>query len=132
MNYLLDTHALLWNLISTKKLSTKVKKIILNPTSSIFVSTVSLWEISLKYRIGKLELEGKNPEEIPGAIKSSGFNILNLDEDTAATFYKFPVSKNQDPFDLILAWQAITKDYCLVTKDVDFTGYKNYVLQTIW
>ena len=132
MNYLLDTHTLLWNLISTKKLSTQVKKIISNPQLSIFISTVSLWEISLKYRIGKLELEGKNPEEIPGAIKSSGFNILNLDEDTAATFYKFPVSKNQDPFDLMLAWQAITNDYTLATNDLGFADYKNYGLKVVW
>ncbi|OGH18001.1 MAG: hypothetical protein A3F31_02590 [Candidatus Levybacteria bacterium RIFCSPHIGHO2_12_FULL_38_12] len=132
MNYLLDTHTLLWNLISTKKLSTQVKKIISNPQSSIFISTVSLWEISLKYRIGKLELEGKNPEEIPGAIKSLGFNILNLDEDTAATFYKFPVSKNQDPFDLMLAWQAIRKDLLLLTKDPDFAGCRKHDLKIIW
>lgn len=132
MNYLLDTHALLWNLISTKKLSKQVKKIISNPQSSIFISTVSLWEISLKYRIGKLELEGKNPGEIPGAIKSSGFSILNLDEDTAATFYKFPVSKNQDPFDLMLAWQAISGDFVLLTRDPGFNSYSKYGLKTVW
>lgn len=132
MNYLLDTHVLLWNLISTKKLSTKVKKIILNLQSNIFISTVSLWEISLKYRIGKLELEGKNPEEIPAAIKSLGFNILNLDEYTAATFYKFPVDKNQDPFDLMLAWQAIIKDFTLFTKDPDFASFGKYGLKTAW
>lgn len=132
MNYLLDTHVLLWNLISTKKLSTKVKKIISNQQSNIFISTVSLWEISLKYRIGKLKLEGKDPEEIPGAVKSLGFNILNLDEDTAASFYKFPVYKNQDPFDLMLAWQAITKDYTLLTKDPDFASFIGYGLKTAW
>ncbi len=132
MNYLLDTHTLLWNLISTKKLSIKVKKIISNPQSDIFISTVSLWEISLKYRIGKLDLEGKNPEEIPGAIKSSGFNILNLDEDTAVTFYKFPELKNQDPFDLMLAWQAISGDFVLLTKDPGFRSFSNYGLKTIW
>lgn len=149
MNYLLDTHALLWNLVSTKKLSTTVKKIISNLHSNIFISTVSLWEISLKYRIGKLELKGKNPEEIPSAVKSLGFNILNLDEDTAATFYKlslktsfeskayklvykFPVYKNQDPFDLMLAWQAIIKDYTLLTKDPDFSSFIGYGLKTAW
>mgnify|MGYP001560533743 CR=1 FL=1 len=132
MSYLLDTHTLLWNLVATKKLSTPVKKIISNPQESIFVSIVSLWEISLKYRIGKLALKGKNPGEIPGAIKSLGFNILDLDEDTAATFYKFPVSNNKDPFDLMLVWQAISQDYVLLTKDPDFKSYKKYGLKTIW
>ncbi len=132
MNYLLDTHTLLWNLVSPKKLSIPVKKIISNPKLNLFISTVSLWEISLKYRIGKLELNGKNPEEIPGAIKSLGFYILGLDEDAAATFYKFPVSKNKDPFDLMLAHQAITYNYILVTNDPGFTDYKNYGLKTVW
>lgn len=132
MNYLLDTHTLLWNLISTKKLSTEAREIILNPQSSIFISTISLWEISLKYRIGKLELKGKNPEEIPAAVKSSGFSILNLDEETAATFYKFPISKNQDPFDLMLAWQAISGDFVLLTRDPDFKSYSKYGLKTVW
>lgn len=132
MNYLLDTHTLLWNLINTKKLSTQVKKILSNPQSGIFISIISLWEISLKYRIGKLELEGKNPDEIPGAIKESGFNILNLDEDTAATFFRFPISKNQDPFDLMLAWQAISKDFVLLTKDPEFKSYNKYGLKTVW
>ena len=132
MNYLLDTHTLLWDLINTKKLSTQVKKILSNPESGIFISTISLWEISLKYRIGKLELEGKNPDEIPGAAKASGFNILTMDEDVAATFFRFPISKNQDPFDLMLAWQAISKDFVLLTKDPEFKSYNKYGLKIIW
>lgn len=132
MNYLLDTHALLWNLVSAKKLSAQVKDIVLNPESNIFISAVSLWEISLKYRIGKLKLTGKNPEEIPGAVKSLGFNILDLNADTAATFYKFPISKNKDPFDLMLAWQAINGNLVLLSADTGFDDYQKQGLKRVW
>lgn len=42
------------------------------------------------------------------------------------------MSKNRDPFDLLLAWQAITEDYTLLTKDADFTNYEKYGLKIVW
>jgi PIN domain nuclease of toxin-antitoxin system len=53
MKYLLDTHALIWALTETGKLSKTVKSILVNSNDQIIVSTISFWEISLKIFIGK-------------------------------------------------------------------------------
>lgn len=132
MNYLLDTHILLWILFSPDKLSAKLKDILSDPKSEKFVSAISVWEISLKYKIGKIQLEKRVPSEIPNAVLSMGFNFLDLDSYTASTFYKLPRLKNKDPFDRMLAWQAISKDYYLLTKDPDFSNYKVPGLKVVW
>lgn len=132
MTYLLDTHVLLWNLVLTKSLSEKVRNILLDPESNIFVSAISLWEISLKYRIGKLKLKGKLPGEIPAALTNLGFNFLNLYPITASTFFKLPRVKNRDPFDNMLAWQAIGENFTLLSKDKGFDDYQRQGLKRVW
>src|SRR3989339_395130 len=122
MNYLLDTHTLIWALVSPEKLSLKVKKIILDNTS--WISVVSFWEISLKYTIGKLNLQNVKPDEIRESSIKTGFTVLDLDSETAATFYKLPRIKNKDPFDLMLAWQAISGNFTLLSKDKGFDIYR--------
>ena len=62
-NYLLDTHYLLWALADTKKLSKEIKDIIVDPDNTIIVSSISFWEISLKYSLKKLTITGFTPEE---------------------------------------------------------------------
>ena len=133
MNYLLDTHILLWILFSKKFLSNPAKIVIFDPTSKIFISAISLWEISLKYRIGKLILKDKQPDQIPDAVEKMNFGILELNSDTASSFYKIPKIKiNKDPFDLMLAWQAICGKYTLISADKGFDDYKKYGLKRIW
>lgn len=132
MNYLLDTHTLLWMLIATNKLSQKVRAILLEPVSIKYVSTVSLWEISLKYRLGKIKIMGKKPDEIPGAVGSLGINFLNLDPITTSTFYQLPKVKNKDPFDRMIAWQAIKENFILLSKDKDLDQYQSSGLVRVW
>jgi PIN domain nuclease of toxin-antitoxin system len=55
VNYLLDTHILLWWLFNDPKLTPECQDIIRNPDNLILVSSVSAWEIATKYRIGKLQ-----------------------------------------------------------------------------
>lgn len=132
MNYLLDTHTLIWSIVYPDKLSPQVKKIIKSTDSSSWVSAVTFWEIALKFAIGKLNLKGTTPDELYKYSTSAGFVILDLKSETAASFYKLTRLKNKDPFDLMLAWQAITGDYTLVTNDSGFVDYKSYGLKTIW
>ncbi|MBI2017916.1 type II toxin-antitoxin system VapC family toxin [Candidatus Daviesbacteria bacterium] len=139
MNYLLDTHAFIWSLISPGKLSLKTKAIIKSKDNVSWVSAITFWEISLKYEIGKLDLKGTKPDELYKYATSAGFEIEDLQAETAATFYKLrrlrneqSSSSNKDPFDLMLAWQAITLDYTLVTNDSGFADYKDYGLKTVW
>lgn len=149
MNYLLDTHILIWSIVYPDKLSPKVKKIIRNKENTFWVSAITFWEIALKYAIGKLDLEGTTPNQLHEYSSDAGFVILDLTSETAASFYKLTFAKqrkapltilknkqsfstNKDPFDLMLAWQAISKDFVLVTKDSDLTSYSKYGLKTVW
>ena len=65
MNVLLDTHAFLWSLFTPEKLSKAAIRAIQSMHNDVAVSVVTFWEISLKYAIGKLELTGVMPEELP-------------------------------------------------------------------
>ena len=130
--YLLDTHTLLWLLFSDERLSTKVKNILLNSELEKSVSVISLWEISLKYRIGKLKLEEKTPDEIPPVIERFGYKMLVLGVRESSTFYKISKVKNKDPFDLTLAWQAINEKFVLLSKDKGFDDFKTQGLKRFW
>lgn len=132
MNYLIDTHLFLWVLFSPKKIPSVVKKILVDPQAVKSVSAVTFWEISLKFRLKKLELVGILPDGLLNQAQKIGFEVLNLDCETTSSFYKLPMIKNNDPFDRMLAWQAISKDLVLLTKDQDFNNYKKHGLKTIW
>ncbi len=117
MKILLDTHYLIWSLTDTKKISKKNKAIIISDKNDIFISTLSLWEISLKYSINKLEFKNITIDDFLPAIKKSGFNILPFDEEQAVSFYKLPKLKNKDPFDRMIIWQSIKNDIYLLSAD---------------
>lgn len=65
MSLLLDTHTLLWSLFEPKNLSLKAKTAISNRSNRIYVSNISLWEISLKFAIKKLTLNKIEPDALP-------------------------------------------------------------------
>ena len=132
MNYLLDTHVLLWTLIDHDKLSKKVKAIILNLEDQKWVSAISFWEISLKYAAGKLDIKGALPEDLLENTIKVGFELINLVPETAVSFYKLPKLRNKDPFDRMLAWQAINENFTLLSKDKGFDDYKSQGLKRIW
>jgi len=132
MNFLVDTHILLWIVFSPKKISKKTKTILLDPESTKFISIITFWEIALKFQLGKIDLKDIFPDDLLTVSKNSGFEFLNLEFETASTFYKLPLLKNKDPFDRMLAWQAICNNYILVTNDHEFALYHNHGLKTVW
>lgn len=131
MNYLVDTHIFLWSVFSPKKISKKVRDILIKGEFIKYVSLITFWEISLKYQLGKLQLKNILPDELPEIAKKSGFEILNLSAETVSSFYKLPKLKNKDPFDRMLAWQAISKDLSFLTQDQDFSHYEEQGLKII-
>lgn len=132
MKLIVDTHIFLWSLLSSKKISKRARAILLDPELNKHVSAITFWEISLKFALGKIDLTGIYPDNLPTIAKDVGFEILNLDSETASSFYKLPKKRNKDPFDRMLAWQAISKDLHLLTQDKDFADYKDQGLKIIW
>lgn len=132
MNYLVDTHVFLWAISAPERLSKKAKSLLLDVDSAKYISLITFWEISLKFSTGKLDLKEGLPSNMPFMAKRVGFEVLNLDIDTVSSFYKLPKLGNKDPFDRMLAWQAIRKNFYLLTKDQDFADYKDYGLKIVW
>lgn len=132
MNYLVDTHVLLWAIFESWKLSSRVKSLILNPENAIYVSLISFWEISLKYSLGKLDLGNIKPEDIPGISREAGFKTLRLSETDVASFYNLPRIGHKDPFDRLIIWQAINNDLILVSKDGRLSDYIDLGLSIAW
>jgi PIN domain nuclease of toxin-antitoxin system len=115
MKLLLDTHTLLWSIGKSKKLRQRVIAAIEDTQNDILVSAVSLWEIALKQRIGKLSVESYEGNDvindIPLYCKKMGFSLLSLDPIDALESSHLPQKEDhKDPFDRMLIYQCIRND----------------------
>ena len=131
MNVVIDTHILLWSLFDQDILKKKQREILLNEENDIFVSVISLCEISLKYGLDKLKIPDLKIVKIIPAIIESGFELLDLSPSEAISFHNLPRLKNEDPFDRMLIWQTISNNYQFVTQDKKIEEYQEYGLQII-
>ena len=133
MRYLLDTHTLLWSIGQSHRLSTAARDLIRDRANEIVVSTVSLWEISLKYAIGKLVLGSMAPDDVPMHCESLGLPIVPLDAGDASTYHTLPRTvEHRDPFDRMLVHQCIRMRARLVTRDARLACYEPYGLARLW
>lgn len=114
---LLDTHCFLWSLIEPNKLSPRLRKVIADTSNQIHLSTVTFWEISLKFAIGKLDLTGCTPDELVPAARRMGFTIVTPTAEEAAGFHRLPKKEHKDPFDRMLIWQCMQNGWTLLTHD---------------
>ena len=132
MSYLLDTHTFLWAASAPEKLPAKVRKIIEDASNDVFVSKLSFWEIALKFGLGKLDLKGSVPEQLPEAAVKMGFGILDIDADHVSSCHRLPRENHKDPFDRMLVWQAIQQKLVLVSKDKSLKDYERHGLSLVW
>lgn len=119
MRLLLDTHSLLWWLADDDALGVAARALLEDPANDIFVSSVSLWEIVVKVRVGKLTAD---IGEIVKATEAQGFNLLNIEADHLIGLAALPVH-HRDPFDHLLMAQAIAEDLVFLTEDAAASAY---------
>ncbi len=119
MKLLLDTHALLWWLADDRRLGRKARALIAEPAYDVFASVVSLWEIVVKRRIGKLEAD---IGQIERALGRDGFVRLPISAGHLAALALLP-DHHRDPFDHLLIAQAIVEDAVLVSDDLNMGRY---------
>lgn len=132
MIYLLDTHYVLWSLFKPDEIAEPVRQILENDTDTKLVSGINLWEISLQYSLGKLELVGTEPSEILDRLLEAGFIVAELESRLLATYHQLPRKHDhRDPFDRLLIWQAITNNYTLITHDKAIDQYRADGLQLL-
>ena len=128
MKILLDTHYLLWAFIDTSKISKSVYNKLLADENEIFYSQASLWEISIKYNMGKLSLKGMRPEEFYKEVENSFFKCRPFKNDELISFYNLPI-EHRDPFDRLIITMAQENNLTIVTKD---TKIPLYDVKTVW
>ena len=130
MKYIVDTHVLLWTLLDPDKLSKNTLQAY-EQADEIQASNINFWEISLKYKLGKLDLGNLTPQDLLVAAKDSHFKIIEIDSTIMATMYQLPMGTHKDPFDRILIWYAIQNNIPLISRDGLFEQYKNEGLTVV-
>jgi PIN domain nuclease of toxin-antitoxin system len=130
MKYLVDTHVLLWSFFDTIRLSNNVKKILLDENNDIYYSPVNLWEISIKYRLKKLDMKGYTPEMFYRELESSYYLCKEMNSQDAITAYKLPMY-HKDPFDRYLIWECLQNAFVFLSADAAMEQYKKEGLNIV-
>lgn len=130
MDYLMDTHTIIWALTQPEKLSEQTRKIILDNNADIFYSPISIWEIAIKYSIGKLNLLGGTPTDLMAALDEEPFECLDVFPGIWAQSYELP-RLHTDLFDHLLVWEAFTNNLTLLSADKKLCAYESEGLRII-
>lgn len=128
MDILLDTHAALFAWIEPERLSTKARELLEGSAHTFFFSQVSLLEIALKHRIGKLSLPEAAAVYVASRVRWSGFTFLPLEDADIAALADLP-TPHRDPFDWLLIATARRRRLPILTRDAFF---KDYPVEVIW
>jgi PIN domain nuclease of toxin-antitoxin system len=122
VHVLLDTHALLWWLVDSGRLSATARHVIADESHDIMVSAASAWEIATKFRIGRLPDGEAVAVNIADQLASQGFEALAIDVADAERAGHLP-GPHRDPFDRMLIAQALARGLAVVSVDEVFDSY---------
>ncbi|MCF7978952.1 MAG: type II toxin-antitoxin system VapC family toxin [Chromatiaceae bacterium] len=127
MNLLLDTHVALWAITDSPKLPPKARALIQSPTSVVWVSVASVWEIATKYALGRGDMPVSSQEAID-YFRASGYRFLAIEAEHAAAVEALP-AHHQDPFDRLLVAQALVEPMRLMTRDPSVSCYSDTIIK---
>jgi PIN domain nuclease of toxin-antitoxin system len=128
MKVLLDTHTALFAWSAPEKLSEEARDILLDRENTIYFSQISTLEISLKFRIGKMELPSPPVEYVSSRVQLFGFHYLTLEDDVILKLGDLP-RHHRDPFDGLIIATALTLHIPILGKD---EAFKQYPVDLIW
>ena len=122
MRVLLDTHALVWWIASSERLTETARRLITDEATDVVVSAASAWEITTKFRIGKLPGAQILALDVMGHIARQGFRGLPISVADAERAGRLP-GPHRDPFDRMLVAQAQAHGLPVVSADPVFDRY---------
>ena len=126
MECLLDTHAFLWYLLGDSNLGSKAKEAI-DTKTGLYFSIASLWEISIKINVGKLQLN-RSFEDLPKELEYINARIIPITFEDTKIYTSLPLH-HRDPFDRILVAQTMNHSLVLISRDEAFDAYP---IQRVW
>ena len=128
MRLLLDTHAFLWWLTDSPRLSEPARQAIADETNEVLVSAASAWEITTKHRLGRLPNSEAVASDVKGVIARQDFDELPIIVEDAARAGALP-GPHRDPFDRLLIAQALLGNLVLVSNE---TLFDRYGVRRLW
>jgi PIN domain nuclease of toxin-antitoxin system len=128
MKVLVDTHTFLWALLHDHRLTSKAKQILRSDEHELIFSLVSLWEIAIKIKTGKLNTIGSSVAYIRDEMNAYGMQLLPIRYEHILQLESLP-HHHSDPFDRLLIAQAITESLPILTSD---KAFKDYAVKLIW
>jgi PIN domain nuclease of toxin-antitoxin system len=123
---LIDTHTFLWMAAEPEKLPTRARGIC--ETAELVFSVASVWEIGIKWEMGRLPLPSPPREYIAAQIRRGSISMLAIQYRHALTATGLAML-HKDPFDRMLAAQCIEEGLSCVTRDTSIAAYG---VTTIW
>jgi PIN domain nuclease of toxin-antitoxin system len=127
VNLLLDTHVALWAITDSPKLPRKARDMIESPKSSVWISTASIWEIAIKYALGRGDIPVSGHDAVR-YFRESGYRFLSVEVEHAIAVEDLPAHHN-DPFDRILVAQALVEPMRLMTHDPIVASYSDTIIE---
>jgi PIN domain nuclease of toxin-antitoxin system len=124
MRLLLDTHIVYWNYYEPRRIPERARELMLK-SEAVFISSVSIWEIAIKARLGKINAD---PKSIFQRIGAAGFHELPVLARHAVVVADLPLH-HSDPFDRLLIAQALSEPLYLLTVDAVLSQYGEIVIQ---
>jgi PIN domain nuclease of toxin-antitoxin system len=129
LTYLLDTHVVLWALTDPARIGRTAREVIENRSARLVVSAVSAWEIATKHRLGKLPQADVLLGAYSKHLDRLGVIRLPVSEDHALLAGRLDWN-HRDPFDRMLAAQAMVESLVIITGDPAFAGCPG--VPTLW
>lgn len=127
---LLDTCAIVWDALQPEKLSAKAKKAIENSDGQLLICDISIWEISMMIKKGRIEIEGSSSEFINLLIQARNYQLQEITPEIAELSVNFGSEINKDPADRLIAATSISNNAPIVTADNNLREAS--ILATIW
>ncbi len=127
MNLLLDTHAFIWWLTDQSHLSARSLQALMNNDNTVTLSVASIWEMTIKLKIGKLSVVGDLKDIVQQQVQVNRIQLLAISSVHALKTLDLPLH-HRDPFDRMLIAQALSEEMTLITTDASMTAYGVNVL----
>ena len=127
MKILRDNHAFLWFIEGDDNLSDSARYFIENSQYQKWLSIASLWEMSIKASLNRLELKTNFPDLIQNYVYGNGFDILSINAEHLEQLKTLPYY-HKDPFVRLIIAQSLTENIPILTKDELFKRYTENLL----
>ncbi len=128
MKVLLDTCTLIWATLSPSALSQEARDAIADEGNTILVSAASAWEIATKVRLGKLPGAEKLERDYVDVMEDAGYTLLDIDTESALRAGRL-TAEHRDPFDRMIAAQALGLDIPIVSPDPQLD---QFAIRRLW